>query len=128
VWGSRVAARRVHIRLLGEIEIDGIVVDPGPRKLRSLLAMLAMLAMSAPSAVSLDTLIDRLWDENHPADARSLVYTYVARALLGDKCATNAGLLAGVQSGCERAVAWARRGPGPPGPLRAVEVVMPVGN
>ncbi|MGW7577702.1 BTAD domain-containing putative transcriptional regulator [Streptomyces sp. NPDC054765] len=41
--------------------------------------ILASLALSAGRPVSLETLVDRLWDERPPAKARGSVHTYVSR-------------------------------------------------
>jgi len=69
----------VEFRLLGPFEVlaGGRSLDLGPAKPRTLLAA---LAVDAGHPVAIDALIDRIWDDRHPRDARQVVYTYIARA------------------------------------------------
>ncbi|WP_433292046.1 AfsR/SARP family transcriptional regulator [Actinoplanes sp. CA-030573] len=68
----------VRLRLLGpmELRVDGCDVRLGPPRQRT---VLAVLALEAGRPVPLATLIDRVWDSAPPADARGVIYTYVAR-------------------------------------------------
>lgn len=50
--------------------------DLGPAKQR---AILAALLVNLERPVSLESLVDRIWDETPPTDVRSVVYTYIAR-------------------------------------------------
>ena len=65
-------------RVLGPVElwVDGERVDLGPRKQRR---VLAVLVVSAGKPVPLAELIDRLWGEAPPAQARNTLYSYIAR-------------------------------------------------
>src|SRR5207302_10854607 len=68
----------VDFRLLGVFEVvsAGRAVDLGPPKQRTLLAA---LAVDAGRPVPVDALVDRLWDDEPPLDARKVLHTYVAR-------------------------------------------------
>ncbi|MGW0577254.1 BTAD domain-containing putative transcriptional regulator, partial [Streptomyces sp. NPDC002920] len=65
-------------RLLGplELRVAGRAVDPGPPQRR---AVLAFLLADAGRPVPVDTLIDRLWGEHAPSEARASLYSHVAR-------------------------------------------------
>jgi DNA-binding SARP family transcriptional activator len=54
----------------------GSVVDLGALKQRT---VLATLLLQAGRPVSLDTLIDNVWDEHPPVEARNVVYAHIAR-------------------------------------------------
>ncbi|MDN3028355.1 BTAD domain-containing putative transcriptional regulator [Streptomyces sp. S.PB5] len=65
--------------LLGPVEIhgaDGACADPGPGRQR---AVLAALVVDAGRWVSMSTLIDRVWGEDVPAQARPSLYAYISR-------------------------------------------------
>jgi DNA-binding SARP family transcriptional activator/tetratricopeptide (TPR) repeat protein len=66
------------LRLLGPVELvaAGQALDLGPPKRR---AVFAALAVDAGHPVSAGTLVDRVWDERPPAEARSAVYAHLAR-------------------------------------------------
>lgn len=60
----------MEVRLLGPVQLlaAGRVLDLGPPKER---AVLAALAVDAGLPVDVDTLVDRVWGDNPPANARS---------------------------------------------------------
>ncbi len=76
VAGARESA--VEVRLLGAfaVSVDGHPVEISSGRLRSLLAT---LAMSAGQAVSVDRLVDAIWDADLPENARRSLQTYVTR-------------------------------------------------
>lgn len=82
--GSFGGGRDMQFRLLGPVELwDGERrVDLGPMKQR---AVLAALLADTGKTVSPEALIDRVWGERPPAQARNVLHTYVARlrGLLG---------------------------------------------
>ena len=92
----------MEIRLLGAVDLvsAGGQVPLGPAKQR---ALLAALAVDAGRPVSSATLIDRIWDDSTPADARNVLHTYVARVR---------GVLARAQEGTEAVVRLERRSDG----------------
>ncbi|MEU6257050.1 BTAD domain-containing putative transcriptional regulator [Streptomyces sp. NPDC047043] len=65
-------------RLLGplELRVAGRTVEPGPPQRR---VVLASLLAEAGRPVPVDTLIDRLWGEHPPAEARASLYSHIAR-------------------------------------------------
>ncbi|MGW2888399.1 AfsR/SARP family transcriptional regulator [Streptomyces griseoruber] len=65
-------------RLLGPVElwVSGRPVELGPAKRRTLLAA---LLVDAGRWVSAETLIDRVWGEEPPAQVRATLYAHVAR-------------------------------------------------
>jgi DNA-binding SARP family transcriptional activator/tetratricopeptide (TPR) repeat protein len=65
-------------RLLGPVElrVAGRAVEPGPPQRR---AVLASLLAEAGRPVPVDTLVDRIWGERPPAEARASVYSHIAR-------------------------------------------------
>jgi DNA-binding SARP family transcriptional activator len=76
----------VEFRILGPLEVlrEGRPVHIGGAKER---ALLACLLLHAPEPVSVDRLIDELWDDSPPATARKSVQVRVAglrRAVRGD--------------------------------------------
>jgi DNA-binding SARP family transcriptional activator/tetratricopeptide (TPR) repeat protein len=68
----------VELRLLGPVEVwaSGARVDAGAARQRG---VLAALAVDANRPVLMETLIDRVWGEAPPAQARATVYAYVTR-------------------------------------------------
>jgi tetratricopeptide (TPR) repeat protein/DNA-binding SARP family transcriptional activator len=77
----------MEIRLLGAVEIavDGRVLDSGPPRQR---LVLAILAAEAGRPVSVESLIDRTWDEPPEHPRRTLqVYLSRVRRLLDDAAA-----------------------------------------
>jgi DNA-binding SARP family transcriptional activator len=73
---SGVADAGVRLHLLGPVEllVDGVTVELGPPKQRTLFAA---LAVDANRPVPLKKIIDRVWDEPTPG-ARSSAYAHVA--------------------------------------------------
>src|SRR5689334_10391888 len=67
-----------EFRLLGPVEWHpgGNAVPLGTRKQRT---VLAALLVDAGHPVSLDTLIDRVWEDAPPAQPRSVVYAHLTR-------------------------------------------------
>src|SRR5690242_15681113 len=67
-----------QLRLLGPVELSApnSLVDLGPPKQR---VLLAALAVDAGRPVMSSVLIDRIWDEAPPVDARKALHTYVTR-------------------------------------------------
>ena len=68
----------MQVRLLGAVELsvhDRPVACGGPRQR----GVLAALAVDVGRPVPIDTLIERVWDEEPPAQARRTLYVYVAR-------------------------------------------------
>ncbi|MEU8607254.1 BTAD domain-containing putative transcriptional regulator [Actinoplanes sp. NPDC048791] len=68
----------IHFRVLGTLEIrrDDALVVISAAKLR---IILASLVLHAGRVVPVSVLIDRLWDDEPPAEARAALQTYVAR-------------------------------------------------
>nr|MDT0657472.1 BTAD domain-containing putative transcriptional regulator [Micromonospora sp. DSM 115978] len=68
----------MDIRLLGPIEVwsDGRPIDIGGRRPR---AVLAVLAADANQSLPIDAIIDRVWDDAPPAQARHTLHGYVTR-------------------------------------------------
>jgi DNA-binding SARP family transcriptional activator/tetratricopeptide (TPR) repeat protein len=67
-----------EFRLLGDLRllVADQPVDLGPQKQRT---VLAALLIDAGRPVPADTLIDRVWGEAPPAEARNVLYTYITR-------------------------------------------------
>jgi len=95
--------------LLGTVELrgtDGAVVDPGPAKRRT---VLAALLVDAGRWVAVETLVDRVWGQDLPAQVRPTLYAHIARIrrmLAGTAAPVDAGT-----DGCA-AGPRLRRGPG----------------
>ncbi|MEU0797300.1 BTAD domain-containing putative transcriptional regulator [Amycolatopsis sp. NPDC005961] len=75
----------MEFHVLGQVEVavDGRVIGLGGPKPRTLLAL---LAVNAGHVVPLEQVIDAIWGEDPPDQARAAVYTYVSalrRALAG---------------------------------------------
>jgi DNA-binding SARP family transcriptional activator len=68
----------IEFRVLGPLEVvrDGVVLRLGAGKLR---VVLAALLLQANRPVSIDDLVDKLWDGAAPGDARGTVQKYVMR-------------------------------------------------
>lgn len=68
----------MKIRLLGPVELQasGQLVSLGPPRRR---AVFAALAVDAGRPVAVSELVDRIWGERPPAEARNALYSYVAR-------------------------------------------------
>ncbi|MFC4464656.1 BTAD domain-containing putative transcriptional regulator [Streptomyces xiangluensis] len=95
--------------LLGTVELrgtDGAVVDLGPAKQRT---VLAALLVDAGRWVAMETLIDRVWGEDVPAQVRPSLYAHIAR-IRRTLASTAAPLVAG--TGGAAAGPQLRRGPG----------------
>jgi DNA-binding SARP family transcriptional activator/tetratricopeptide (TPR) repeat protein len=71
-------AVEVEFRVLGpvEVRVAGRPVPSGEPRQR---AVLAVLLLHAGRAVNLDTMIDRVWGDSAPRQARRSVYAYIAR-------------------------------------------------
>jgi DNA-binding SARP family transcriptional activator/tetratricopeptide (TPR) repeat protein len=67
-----------ELRLLGPVEVRaaGRPLDLGAAKLR---VVLAALIVDSGRPVTLDALIDRVWDETPPPAARTVVYAHLSR-------------------------------------------------
>jgi ABC-type transport system substrate-binding protein/DNA-binding SARP family transcriptional activator len=68
----------IDYRLLGTIEaaVNGRVLDLGGLKQR---ALLAVLVLNANEPVTREALVDKLWGERPPADARHTLDVYISR-------------------------------------------------
>jgi DNA-binding SARP family transcriptional activator len=68
----------VEFRLLGPVELwaDGHLREFGSSKERH---VLAILLVSAGQLVSIDTMIDHLWDDRLPPKPRASIYSYINR-------------------------------------------------
>ncbi|MET7748652.1 BTAD domain-containing putative transcriptional regulator [Micromonospora sp. NPDC005367] len=64
--------------MLGELQVlvDGRPLELGPPKQR---LVFAALAVDAGRGVPIEALVDRVWDDAPPADARGVLYTYLTR-------------------------------------------------
>jgi DNA-binding SARP family transcriptional activator len=70
--------RLVRISMLGplRVRVGEHTVDVGPAKQQ---CVLAILALDAGRVVPVDTVIDRVWGEEPPEQARKILQTYLAR-------------------------------------------------
>ncbi len=68
----------MELRLLGEVELRASAqsLDVGAPRPQ---AVLAALAVDARRPVAIETLIDRVWDDNPPAEVRNVLYSYLSR-------------------------------------------------
>src|SRR5947209_7312866 len=68
----------MRLQMLGPLsaEADGVVVPLGGRKQR---AVLALLALNGNRVVSLDRLVDEVWQDEPPARATLALQSYVSR-------------------------------------------------
>lgn len=73
-----VVVTELHFRVLGPLEVvvNGVPVEIGAGKQR---VLLAALLLHRNRVVSVEKLIDLLWDESMPADASAVVQKYVMR-------------------------------------------------
>jgi DNA-binding SARP family transcriptional activator len=68
----------VELRVLGEVEVrsEGQLIPLGHARRR---CVLAALVVDAGRPVPVDQLIDRVWGDRTPRDARNVLYSYLAR-------------------------------------------------
>lgn len=68
----------MEFRLLGEMELlaAGQLLDLGTPRQQ---AVLAALLVDAGRPVGVETLIDRIWGEDHPVEARNVLYSHLSR-------------------------------------------------
>src|SRR5438067_4408172 len=68
----------LELRVLGEVEVrsDGQSIPLGHARRR---CVFAALAVDICRPVPVDRLIDRVWGDRTPADARNVLYSYLAR-------------------------------------------------
>ncbi len=68
----------MEFRLFGEVQLRaaGHLLDIGPPRQQG---VLAALAVDAGRPVPIETLIDRVWDDAPPAEARNVVYSHLSR-------------------------------------------------
>ena len=68
----------MELRLLGEVELwtASQMLDIGAPRPQ---AVLAALAVDAGRPVAIETLIDRVWDDNPPTEVRNVLYSYLSR-------------------------------------------------
>nr|BFE61495.1 BTAD domain-containing putative transcriptional regulator [Dactylosporangium thailandense] len=68
----------MDIRLFGEVRLfaAGRLLDAGAPRQR---AVLAALAVDAGRPVPIETVVDRVWGEEPPAEARNVLYSHVSR-------------------------------------------------
>ncbi|MFW6692277.1 AfsR/SARP family transcriptional regulator [Streptomyces sp. MAR4 CNX-425] len=69
----------VDLRLLGSVELRGEAGDGIGLGAPQQRCLLAVLAMSPGRTVTMDSLVDRVWDRRAPHHVRDVVYTYVSR-------------------------------------------------
>ncbi|HET9143513.1 AfsR/SARP family transcriptional regulator [Actinophytocola sp.] len=83
----------MEFRLFGGIELvaAGRALDIGTPRQR---AVLAVLAVEAGRPVAIETLIDRVWDEEPPLEARNVLYSHLSRVRQLLKRATEASGIA----------------------------------
>jgi len=72
------AGRPVMIRLFGELELQaaGQSLEVGTPRQQT---VLAALIVDAGRPVSVEALVDRVWDENPPHEARNVLYSHLSR-------------------------------------------------
>jgi DNA-binding SARP family transcriptional activator/tetratricopeptide (TPR) repeat protein len=68
----------VEFRLFGEVQLQagGQLLDVGTPRQQ---AVLAALIVDAPRPVAIETLIDRVWDDTPPVEARNVLYSHLSR-------------------------------------------------
>jgi predicted ATPase/DNA-binding SARP family transcriptional activator len=74
----RATAGAIEFRILRPVElrINGKSVDLGPAKQR---ALLAVMLVSVGQPVTIDALVNRVWDNEPPDHVRNTIYTYISR-------------------------------------------------
>ena len=103
--GATPGRRHVEVRLLGAVDalVDGEPVDIGGPKERTVLALLAL----SGGPLSLERLIDGVWEDRAPPSARKTLQTYIwrLRRVLGDDvvASVTAGYLLRVGSDTDQA-------------------------
>jgi DNA-binding SARP family transcriptional activator len=82
---------RLEFRLFGEVELRaaGRMLDVGTPRQQ---VVLAALIVDAGRPVALETLVDRVWDDGPPVEARNVLYSHVSRLR---QLLRHAGALAG---------------------------------
>jgi DNA-binding SARP family transcriptional activator/tetratricopeptide (TPR) repeat protein len=77
-WLVATRSDAMEFRILGPVEVwhGGRSIDLGPPKQR---ALIAKLLVHPNQVVSVDQLVDTLWEAEAPETARALVHTYVCR-------------------------------------------------
>jgi DNA-binding SARP family transcriptional activator/tetratricopeptide (TPR) repeat protein len=80
----------IELRLLGPVELlaGGVPVDLGAPKQRLLLAA---LAADLPRSVRIETVVDRLWGEDLPADPPGTLHAYLSRIRRVLRCVDSTG-------------------------------------
>jgi len=80
----------IELRLLGPVELlaGGMPVDLGAPKQRLLLAA---LAADLPQSVRIETVVDRLWGEDLPADPPGTLHAYLSRIRRVLRCVDSTG-------------------------------------
>ncbi|BBH70807.1 SARP family transcriptional regulator [Actinoplanes sp. OR16] len=68
----------MEFRLFGEVQLvaAGRPLETGTPRQQ---AVLAALAVEAGRAVAIETIVDRVWGDNPPAEARNVLYSHVSR-------------------------------------------------
>jgi DNA-binding SARP family transcriptional activator/tetratricopeptide (TPR) repeat protein len=68
----------VELRLLGEVQVlaGGRLLDAGPPRQQ---CVLGALAVDAGRPVPIETLVDRVWGDEPPAEARNVLYSHLSR-------------------------------------------------
>jgi DNA-binding SARP family transcriptional activator/Tfp pilus assembly protein PilF len=68
----------MEFRLFGEVQLltEDQVLDVGPPRQQ---AVLAALAVDARRPVAIETLVDRVWDDAPPVEARNVLYSHLSR-------------------------------------------------
>jgi DNA-binding SARP family transcriptional activator/tetratricopeptide (TPR) repeat protein len=68
----------MEFRLLGEVQLraGGLLLNVGAARQQ---AVLAALAVDAGRPVGIETLVDRVWDDNPPVQARNVLYSHLSR-------------------------------------------------
>lgn len=69
----------LRIRILGPVRLHTDAGREAPLGSRKECLMLAVLSVSVGRPVSLDTLVDRLWEDSPPSKPRASVHAYAAR-------------------------------------------------
>ena len=68
----------MELRLLGEVQVlaAGRLLDAGPPRQQ---CVLGALAVDAGRPVPIETLVDRVWGDEPPAEARNVLYSHLSR-------------------------------------------------